>query len=55
MDRHHRIVIPYIDVDEDRVRCKKANFGEAGGFSKFMDSLYEDLTVMLNEKVIISI
>lgn len=55
MDRHHRIVIPYIDVDEDRVRCNLANFIEAGSLAQFMKRLHEDLTVTLNQKVIISI
>lgn len=51
MDKQHRIELPYIDVDEDMVKCSLANFVEAAGLENTMDYLKKDQTLTINEKV----
>ena len=51
MDKHHRIELPYIDVDEDKVICRLAKYVEARGLEKTMDFLKKDQTLTIHEKV----
>ena len=51
MDKHHRIELPYIDVDDDMVNCWLADFVEAAGLVNTMDYLKKDQTLTIDEKV----